>query len=196
MITQIKTLKPYRFQILWIVTFLLLSCFSPPAATAAKSLNNLLLEFESNVNDEAWDEQWDDRYESWEQECQQAKQPQVIAKLLLELETNLTWEAVTDQWKTRRESWMAAGSKAITMSQVAKLLWEFETYMKTAAIDEEWQATRKGWYTEELLKVMETPGPKLEEVFKQVLAKERKRTQGSQIPWYNTAFEGDFYFNK
>jgi uncharacterized caspase-like protein len=53
-----------------------------------------------------------------------------------------------------------------------------------------------GIYTEELLKVMETPGLKLEDVFKQVLANVRKRTQGSQIPWYNAAFEGDFYFTK
>jgi hypothetical protein len=53
-----------------------------------------------------------------------------------------------------------------------------------------------GIYTEELLKVMKIPGLKLEEVLKQVLAKVRNRTQGAQIPWYNAAFEGDFYFNK
>jgi hypothetical protein len=53
-----------------------------------------------------------------------------------------------------------------------------------------------GIYTEELLKVMATPGLKLEEVFKQALAKVRNRTQGAQIPWYNAAFEGDFYFNQ
>ncbi len=149
MITPIKTPNLYRPQILWIVTWLLLGWFSPPAATATTmSLNNLLLELESNLNDEAWNEEWDDRYESWEQECQQAKQPQVIANLLLELETNITWEAVTDQWETRRDGWMAEGGQATTMSQVAKLLLEFESYLKKAAIDEEWQDTRKVWLGE------------------------------------------------
>ncbi|NJO15115.1 MAG: caspase family protein [Thioploca sp.] len=55
--------------------------------------------------------------------------------------------------------------------------------------------SNNGIYTEELLQVMDTPGLKLEEVFKQVLAKVRNRTHGAQVPWYNAAFEGDFYFN-
>ncbi len=51
-----------------------------------------------------------------------------------------------------------------------------------------------GTYTGELIKIIETPGLKIEDVFKQVRSKVRESTQGRQIPWESSSLEGDFYF--
>jgi uncharacterized caspase-like protein len=51
-----------------------------------------------------------------------------------------------------------------------------------------------GLYTRHLLDAMRKPGTKLEEVFKQVRAGVRRESQGAQVPWESTSFEGDFYF--
>ncbi|MEM7106454.1 MAG: caspase family protein [Bacteroidota bacterium] len=53
-----------------------------------------------------------------------------------------------------------------------------------------------GLYTEELLKAIRTPGLKLEDVFKLVRTNVRRKSFGEQIPWENSAIEGDFYFKK
>jgi formylglycine-generating enzyme required for sulfatase activity len=51
-----------------------------------------------------------------------------------------------------------------------------------------------GLYTGELVKVMEVPGLKIEDVFKQVRTAVKQATEGRQIPWESSSLEGDFYF--
>ena len=51
-----------------------------------------------------------------------------------------------------------------------------------------------GLYTQELLNALETPGLKIEDVFKQVRTNVRTKSDGLQIPWENSSIEGDFYF--
>ena len=51
-----------------------------------------------------------------------------------------------------------------------------------------------GVFTGELLKVLDQPGLKLEEVFKQTATKVAAVTNGSQDPWINSSVKGDFYF--
>jgi len=51
-----------------------------------------------------------------------------------------------------------------------------------------------GLYTQELLKAIVKPGLRIEDVFKQVRAEVRKKSNNNQIPWENSSIEGDFYF--
>lgn len=51
-----------------------------------------------------------------------------------------------------------------------------------------------GVYTGELIKAMQTPGLKIEDVFKQVRSAVRELTEGKQTPWESSSLEGDFYF--
>ena len=53
---------------------------------------------------------------------------------------------------------------------------------------------RNGLYTEHLLKQLEVPGLKVEDVFKRARAAVRAASEGRQVPWENTSLEGDFYF--
>ncbi len=51
-----------------------------------------------------------------------------------------------------------------------------------------------GLYTQYLLEYMNSPGLKLEEVFKKVRIAVSKDTAGQQVPWENSSLMGDFYF--
>jgi uncharacterized caspase-like protein len=51
-----------------------------------------------------------------------------------------------------------------------------------------------GLYTAELLKAMEIPGAKVEEVFKSVRVNVIKSTAGEQVPWESSSLTGDYYF--
>ncbi len=51
-----------------------------------------------------------------------------------------------------------------------------------------------GLYTENMLKEMQTPGTKIEDVFKRVRLNVRMQSRGQQIPWESTSLEQDFYF--
>lgn len=53
-----------------------------------------------------------------------------------------------------------------------------------------------GLYTQELLKFIDTPNLKLEDMFKKVRVSVKNYSAGQQIPWENSSVEGDFYFNK
>ena len=53
-----------------------------------------------------------------------------------------------------------------------------------------------GVYTGELIKAIQSPGAKIEDVFKQVRSAVREMTQGKQVPWESSSLEGDFYFKK
>jgi len=51
-----------------------------------------------------------------------------------------------------------------------------------------------GLYTEQLLREMQVPEAKIEDVFKRVRLAVRLRSQGQQIPWESTSLEDDFWF--
>jgi hypothetical protein len=51
-----------------------------------------------------------------------------------------------------------------------------------------------GIYTEEMLRVLKSPGLKIEDVLKRVRAGVVRRTQGAQTPWDTSSLIGDFYF--
>ena len=51
-----------------------------------------------------------------------------------------------------------------------------------------------GLYTAELLKAMDLPGAKVEEVFKAVRVNVIKATAGAQVPWESSSLTGDYYF--
>ena len=53
---------------------------------------------------------------------------------------------------------------------------------------------RNGLYTQFLVREIERPGLKVEDVFKRVRAAVRQASNGRQVPWENTSLEGDFYF--
>lgn len=52
-----------------------------------------------------------------------------------------------------------------------------------------------GLYTSALLKYIQFPNIKIEDVFKRVRSLVREKSKGEQIPWENTSLEGDFYFH-
>ena len=51
-----------------------------------------------------------------------------------------------------------------------------------------------GLYTSELLKALDAPGLKVEEIFKAVRVNVIKATQAQQIPWESSSLTGEFYF--
>lgn len=52
-----------------------------------------------------------------------------------------------------------------------------------------------GLYTSEILKVIEEPGLRIEDVFKRVRLNVAKETNDYQLPWETSSLVGDFYFN-
>lgn len=55
--------------------------------------------------------------------------------------------------------------------------------------------TRNGLYTSKLMKYMNVPGMKIEDIFKQVRIEVSKESNQKQIPWESNALMGDFYFS-
>lgn len=53
---------------------------------------------------------------------------------------------------------------------------------------------RNGRYTEELLAAIDTPGIKVEDVFKRVRANVVRKSDDAQTPWESSSLTGDFYF--
>ena len=53
---------------------------------------------------------------------------------------------------------------------------------------------KNGVYTEALIRALETPGLKVEEVFKQVRKLVLKKTANTQVPWESSSLVGDFHF--
>jgi hypothetical protein len=54
--------------------------------------------------------------------------------------------------------------------------------------------TGNGLYTSELVKAIDVPGAKVEDVFKHVRANVVERSRGDQTPWEASSLTGDFYF--
>jgi len=55
---------------------------------------------------------------------------------------------------------------------------------------------RNGLYTSKLMKYINVPGMKLEEIFKQVRIEVSKESNQRQIPWESNSLMGDFYFTE
>ena len=55
---------------------------------------------------------------------------------------------------------------------------------------------RNGLYTSELLKTIDTPNIKVEDIFKQVRISVAQISRDRQVPWESSALIGDFYFTK
>ena len=55
-------------------------------------------------------------------------------------------------------------------------------------------AAGNGLYTSQLLRYMNTPGLKVEDVFKRTRVAVKQASAGRQIPWESTSLEGDFFF--
>jgi formylglycine-generating enzyme required for sulfatase activity len=53
---------------------------------------------------------------------------------------------------------------------------------------------RNGVYTEELIRMMETPGLSVEEAFKRVRKAVMTKTASAQVPWESSSLTGDFRF--
>lgn len=53
---------------------------------------------------------------------------------------------------------------------------------------------KNGLYTAELIRVLETPGLTLEQVFKRTLKAVREKSGNKQIPWMASNLEGEFFF--
>jgi len=51
-----------------------------------------------------------------------------------------------------------------------------------------------GLYTAELMKAMDLPGAKVEEVFKAVRVNVIRATSGAQVPWESSSLTGDYFF--
>jgi uncharacterized caspase-like protein len=54
---------------------------------------------------------------------------------------------------------------------------------------------RNGLYTSKLMKYLDVPGLKIEEVFKQVRIEVSRESNNSQIPWESNSLMTDFYFS-
>ncbi|MBL8483338.1 MAG: caspase family protein [Rhodocyclaceae bacterium] len=85
----------------------------------------------------------------------------------------------------------AAGGGLVQMDAPAGTLIAFSTAPGSVASDGEGQ---NSVYTQFLLQAMRVPGARIEDVFKSVRTQVRQSTGGKQIPWENTALEGDFVF--
>ena len=53
---------------------------------------------------------------------------------------------------------------------------------------------KNGLYTSKLMKYMNVPGMKIEDIFKQVRIEVSKESNQKQIPWESNSLMGDFYF--
>ncbi|HEX8197763.1 MAG TPA: caspase family protein [Pyrinomonadaceae bacterium] len=53
---------------------------------------------------------------------------------------------------------------------------------------------KNGLYTQELLKQIQAPNLKIEDVFKRVRAGVQQQTRGQQVPWESSSLVNDFYF--
>lgn len=55
---------------------------------------------------------------------------------------------------------------------------------------------KNGTYTAELLKALDEPGLKVEDVFKRVRVSVARATSDQQVPWESSSLTGDFYFRQ
>ena len=77
------------------------------------------------------------------------------------------------------------------MSSPSGTLIAYSTAPGTVALDGD---GKNSPYTKSLLEAMQTPGLKIEEVFKNVRRSVMAETQEKQVPWESSSLTGDFYF--
>ncbi len=87
----------------------------------------------------------------------------------------------------------AAGTGLATVNAPSGTIIAFATAPGSTAADGE---GNNGLYTQEFVKVLQVPNLKLEDVFKKVRTQVKTQSGGKQIPWENSALEGDFYFKQ
>jgi formylglycine-generating enzyme required for sulfatase activity len=78
-----------------------------------------------------------------------------------------------------------------TMNAPAGTIVAFSTSPGNVAMD---GTGSLGAYTEEFVRNIQTPGLRIEDVFKQTRGAVREKTGGRQIPWESSSIEGEFYF--
>jgi len=87
--------------------------------------------------------------------------------------------------------WRSIGGGLAQMDAPKGVLMAFATAPGKVAADGD---GRNGLYTAELLKALNEPGLKVEDVFKRVRARVSQRTADAQVPWESSSLTGDFYF--
>ncbi|MGL6109935.1 MAG: caspase family protein [Rubrivivax sp.] len=90
-----------------------------------------------------------------------------------------------------RQSRSGGGGGLAQMDAPAGSIIAFATAPGAEAAD---GSTSNGLYTGQLLRYMNTPGLKVEDVFKRTRVAVKQASGGRQIPWESTSLEGDFYF--
>lgn len=87
----------------------------------------------------------------------------------------------------------AAGNGLATVNAPTGTIIAYATSPGSTAAD---GTGNNGLYTQEFVKALKTPGLQIEEVFKKVRTQVKELSGGKQIPWENSALEGNFYFVK
>lgn len=86
-----------------------------------------------------------------------------------------------------------AGTGLATINAPTGTIIAFATSPGSTAADGD---GKNGLYTQELIKALKVQGLQIEDVFKKVRTNVKTFSNGTQIPWENSALEGHFYFNK
>ncbi|MFN8256124.1 MAG: caspase family protein [Bacteroidales bacterium] len=86
-----------------------------------------------------------------------------------------------------------AGTGLATINAPSGTIIAFATAPGSVAADGD---GNNGLYTQEFVKALQTPNIKIEDLFKRVRTQVKSISGGKQIPWENSALEGDFYFKK
>jgi hypothetical protein len=86
-----------------------------------------------------------------------------------------------------------AGTGLATINAPSGTIIAFATSPGSVAADGDGS---NGLYTQEFVKALQIPNLKIEDVFKKVRTQVKTQSGGKQVPWENSALEGDFYFKK
>jgi hypothetical protein len=92
-----------------------------------------------------------------------------------------------------RESRSGGGGGLAQMDAPTGSIIAFATAPGAEAAD---GSSGNGLYTGQLLRYMNSPGLKVEDVFKRTRVAVKQASGGRQIPWESTSLEGDFYFSR
>jgi hypothetical protein len=87
----------------------------------------------------------------------------------------------------------SAGNGLATVTAPSGTIIAFATAPGSTAADGEGS---NGLYTQEFVKALQFPNIRIEDIFKKTRTQVKAISGGKQIPWENSALEGDFYFKK
>jgi tetratricopeptide (TPR) repeat protein len=94
------------------------------------------------------------------------------------------------KWRSVRDISTQGGLAGITKAPTGTMI-AYSTAPGEVASD---GGGRNGLYTGELLKQIAKPDTSLEDVFKNVRAEVRRKSESKQVPWESSSVEGNFYF--